>query len=255
MRKALLAAILIMLSVPTAALAQTPPDDASQTQQLAQRGRGKPDREAMRATTAIAEAAATYKDVVEMAMRGRTAALRSGQTTVNATLPRLRPVLDDTAFAALQRHVSEMEEAQAKEDLTATALAAAEAFKTVVSAIHPAMRRMPPDVALMDYAAMRLTVLASATEIDWPAIQATAKDSEKSWIALRRFIRDGNLRVLLARVQSGLRDAVTRNDAAGVKFAASLQADSVAVLHDLFGRMARAMGRRRGGLPIDTSQL
>lgn len=250
MQRALLAAVLIALLIPAPTLAQTPDDTSPQ----AQRGRGKPDREAMRAAATIAAAAATYRGVVEMALQGQTAALRSGQTAVNATLPRLRPLLNEAAYANLERRVRDMEQATARDDLTATALAATEAFKVVVMAINPAMRRMPADVALLDHAGMRLFVLASATEIDWPAIQATAKDSEKSWIALRRFIRDGNLRVLLARIQGGLRDAVARSDPAGVKFAASLQLDSTAVLNDMFDRMARAMGRTRGGLSVSAAQ-
>lgn len=241
--KGLLAAAIVALLIPAPAAAQTPPDDGSL--QLAQRSRGRLDREAMRAATTIAEAAATYKTIIATALRGRPDTVRLQLIQARATLPRLRPVLDDKAYAALESHVTGMEEAHAKDNAVGTALAATEAFKVVVTAIDPAMRRMPPEVALLNYAALKLTVLASAVEIDWPAIQATAKESDKSWIATRRYVRDGNLRVLLAEIQSGLRDAVTRNDAAGVKFAASLQIHSIALLQELFGQMARAMGRAR----------
>jgi hypothetical protein len=138
-----------------------------------------------------------------------------------------------------------MEAAEDSGNLTATALAAAESFKTIIMAMNPQMRRTPVEVSLHTYAALKLVVLASASTPDWPAMVLTAKDSEKSWIALRRMVRDTNLRVLLSEIQSGLRDSVTRNDAAGVKFAARLQVGSTAVLRDFFERFARSMARGR----------
>ena len=42
-----------------------------------------------------------------------------------------------------------------------------------------------------------------------------------------------------------MREAVTRNDAASVKFAARLQVGSTAVLRDFFERFARSMARGR----------
>jgi len=140
-----------------------------------------------------------------------------------------------------------METAEAKGNLNATALAATEAFKVVVTEMDPQMRRLPLEVSLQTYSAFRLVVLASAPQIDWPAVSQAAKDSEKSWIALRRMVRDTNLRVLLSEIQSGLRDAVGRNDAPSVKFAARLQVASTAVLRDFFNRMAQAMARSRPG--------
>ena len=58
-------------------------------------------------------------------------------------------------------------------------------------------------------------------------------------------VRDTNLRVLLSEIQSGLREAVTRSDAASVKYGARLQIASTAVLRDFFERFARSMARGR----------
>ena len=245
---AILVPALLVLAMPAPTRAQTAalaPDDAAQLAQQQQRGRGRPDREAMRAADTIAEAAATYRHVIEMALRGQIAPVQAGVTEAHRMQPRLRPLLDDKANTALDSAGNAMDTALAKEDLTATGLAAAEAFKTVVTSIDPQMRRMPSDVALLHYTALRLAVLVSATEIDWAAVRATAKDAEKAWIGTRRTLRNGNLRVLLSEIQSGLRDAAARNDAAGVKFAATLQIQSIAVLQDFFTRMAQAMGRAR----------
>lgn len=140
-----------------------------------------------------------------------------------------------------------MESAEASGNLSATAVAASEAFKVVVAAMDPQLRRLPLEVSLHTASALKLVALTAAPEPDWAAIGQTAKESEKSWIALRRMVRDTNLRVLLSEVQSGLRDAVARKDAASVKFAARLQVGSTAVLRDFFTRMMQAMARGRGG--------
>jgi hypothetical protein len=242
--KRLLAAAILALAIPAPELAhaQASPDDASF---LAQRCRGRVDREAMRGAAVIAEAAATYRSIVDMALRNRPAGVRIGIAESHALLPRLQPVVDDRTYGAVEARVTDMDNAFAKEDLNGAALAATEAFRGVVTAIDPTVRRMPLDVALLHYTAMKLAVLSSASEIDWPAIQATAKESERSWIGIRRYIRDANLRVLLAEINSGLREAANRNDAAGVRFAASLQTQSIAVLQDFFERLTQAMARAR----------
>jgi hypothetical protein len=103
------------------------------------------------------------------------------------------------------------------------------------------MRRIPLEVSLHTYNALKLVILASVGQPDWPAVVQTLKDSEKSWIALRRIVRDTNLRVLLSHVQGGLREALKRSDAESIKFGARMQIASAAVLRDFFGRMAGAM--------------
>lgn len=242
--KRLLAAAILALAIPMPlpAYAQAPSDDASV---LMQRGRGRVDREAMRGATVIAEAAATYRSIIDMALRGRPAGVRIGITEARALLPKLQPAVDDRTYGAIEARTTDMDNAFAKEDLHGAALAATEAFRGVVTAIDPTVRRMPLDVALLHYTAMKLAVLSSSSEFDWPAIQATAKESERSWIGIRRYIRDANLRVLLAEINSGLREAANRNDAAGVRFAANLQIQSIPVLQDFFERLTQAMARAR----------
>jgi hypothetical protein len=243
---AAVAGLILAVSLVLPAAAQTPPADDAIAQQ-AQHGREgrRQAREVQRAANLFSEAATTYVEIINLCLTNRGGSVRSVLGSARGELTRLRPMLSEEVQKALDDRLAQMEAAEDSGNLTATALAAAESFKTIIMAINPQMRRTPVEVSLHTYAALKLVVLASASTPDWPAMVQTAKDSEKSWIALRRMVRDTNLRVLLSEIQSGLRDSVTRNDAAGVKFAARLQVGSTAVLRDFFERFARSMARGR----------
>ena len=236
-------ALVLALSITLPAAAQTPSADEATGE--TDRGRGKQAREMARAATRFSEAASTYAEIVNLALTERAGAVRINIASARGDLKRLRPYLDEEATANLEGRLDEMEAAEDDGDLTATALAATEAFKIIVTTMKPQMRRTPLQVSLHTYSAFKLVVLASAVEIDWAAVGQAQKQSEKSWIALRRMVRDTNLRVLLSEIQRGLREAVARNDAPGVKFGARLQIASTAVLRDFFQRVSRAMARRR----------
>ena len=237
----------VSLVLPALAQSQPPPADDAIAQQAQQgrESRGKQAREAQRAATLFSDAATTYVEIINLCLTNRGGSVRAVLRSASGELARLRPMLKEDAQKTLESRLGEMETAESNGDLTTTALAAAESFKTVITAMNPQMRRTPIEVSLHTYSAFKLVVLASAVQVDWPAIALTARDSEKSWIALRRMVRDTNLRVLLSEIQSGLRDAVARNDATGVKFGARLQIASTAVLRDVFERFAQSMARGR----------
>jgi hypothetical protein len=236
-------ALVLAVSIMSPAVAQAPPPDevTGETPRI----RGKQAREMARAAMLLSEAASTYAEIINLCLTDRASAVRLNLSSARGELTRLRPILKEETATALETRINEMEAADASGNLTATALAATEAFKVIVTSMRPEMRRTPLEVSMHTYAAFKLVVLASATELDWAAVGQAQKESEKSWIALRRMVRDTNLRVLLSEIQSGLREAVGRSDAASVKFGARLQIASTAVLRDFFGRMARAMARGR----------
>ncbi len=167
------------------------------SQGKSQRGRGKEARQAARVATLFSEAASTYAEIVNLCLTDRAPAVRLALSSARGELTRLRPMLKEETAAALEKRLADMEAAEAIGNLTSTALAATESFKTIVTAMDPQMRRTPLEVSLHTYSAFKLVVLASAAQPDWPAVTQAQKESEKSWIALRRMVRDTNLRVLL----------------------------------------------------------
>jgi hypothetical protein len=240
---AAVAGLILAVSMVLPVAAQTPPPDDVTGQ--VQRGRGKEARQAQRVATQFSEAASTYAEIVNLCLTDRAPAVGLAINSARGELARLRPMLKEETAAALEKRFDEMVIAETNGDLTATGLAATEAFKIVITAMDPQLRRTPLEVSLHTYSAFKLVLLASAAQIDWPAVTQSAKESEKSWIVLRRMVRDTSLRVLLSEIQSGLREGVARNDAASVKFAARLQVGSTAVLRDFFERFARSMARGR----------
>lgn len=250
--KSAVLALVLAASIALPGVAQTSPDaPTGQTQ----RDRGRQAREAARAAALLSDAASTYVEIASLGSMGRAGAealqarlrrdVRGNLRSAGRELRRLRPFLNEETAGRLDRRLQEMDTAEADGDLTATALAATESFRTIVTTMTPEMRRIPLEVSLHTYNALKLLILASVGQPDWPAVVQTLKDSERSWIALRRMVSDTELRVLLSEIQSGLREALKRSDAENIKFGARMQIASAAVLRDLFDRMARAMARQR----------
>jgi hypothetical protein len=243
-------ALVFAMSVALPSAAQTPSDD---TARQTERDRGKQAREAAEAAALFSEAASTYVEIVYLCSMSRPGAealhaslrrdVRVHLRSARRELMRLRPFLNEETAGTLNRRLQEMEAAEANGHLIATALAATESFRVIATAMRPEMRRIPSEVSLHTYNALKLLILASVGQPDWPTVVQTLKDSEKSWIALRRIVYDTNLRVLLSDTQSGLRQALKRSDAANIKFGARMQIASAGVLRDSFERMARAMAR------------
>jgi hypothetical protein len=243
---ACLALALLHIHVP-----QARAQSAEDSMQMQQRGTGKPSREVVRAAAALTEAATTYSEIVEFTVTDRADAARLRIRTARAELQLVRPFVSDEVYGLLDRRVAEMELAESKGDFTGIGLSATDAFKLIATNYAPQMRRTPLELSMHTYSAFKVIVLASAPQVNWVALAQATKESEKSWINLRRLVRDTNLRVLLSEVQAGLRDAVTRNDGESTKFAARLQIGSVGVLRDFFDRMQRAMAQGRSGRSRD----
>ena len=225
MPRAMAAAFALVLAVSVArpAVAQTPVSDARQQEAVA-----------------FAEAASTYEEIVDLFLSNRTGAMQVALGSVRPVLKRLRPSLNEQTAATLDRHLEEMETAEAKGNLSTTALTAAESFRTVVTAMPSQMqRRTPVELSMYAYWAYRIVILASEARSNWPELMQSAKESERSWILLREMVRDANMRTLLEEHQRGVSEAVARKDANAVKFAARVQIASAAVLDNFFGSTER----------------
>ena len=145
-------------------------------------------------------------------------------------------------FETLGRQLTEMEQASAKSDVFATALVAVEAYRAIENAMDTARRPSPIGVAMLDYSGFKLSILAATSDTDWATIATTANDSEGTWSALDKSVKNTSLRSLVQAIQDGLRGAVERKDIHGVKFAAKLQLEVVDVLEQYFTRGAKPGG-------------
>jgi hypothetical protein len=215
------------------ALAQSPSVESTKSFVLAQRSSATPIKDAKRNST-LAAAASITEDLIDFALAGKPDAVVEKVGAMRKTFPTLRPMLSESDAATLERRVIEMEQASAKGDITGTALAAVEAYRTIESAMDVARTPVPIEVAMMDYSGFKLSILAGAQTTDWPAIAATTMEADSFLIALAKKIQDTSIRNLVSAIQSGLKVAVERKEINGVKFAAKMQLEVVDVLEQYF---------------------
>jgi hypothetical protein len=220
----------LMLST---ALAQSQHSGPMTTVKLAQKTSPTPIKDANR-NAKLADAASINEDLIGFSLEGKADKVTEQVGAMRKALPTLRPLLDVSIFETLERQLAEMEQASSKSDVFATALVAVEAYRVIENAMDTAHRPSPIGVAMLDYSGFKLSLLASTPDTDWPTIAATAKESDGSWSALDKSVKDASLRNLLNAIQEGLRGAVERKDIHGVKFAAKMQLEAVDVLEQYF---------------------
>ena len=224
------------------ALAQSPSVQPTKSLVLAQRSSATPIKDAKRNST-LAAAASITEDLIDFALAGKPDAVVEKVGAMRKTFPTLRPMLSGSDAATLERQVIEMEQASAKGDITGTALAAVEAYRTIESATDARHGPVPMEVAMIDYSGFKLSILAAMPAADWPAITATAGEAELFWAELAKKIHDTSIRNLGGAIRAGLKGAVERKDINGVKFAAKMQLEVVDVLEQYFKGAYRSPAR------------
>ena len=223
----------VMAIVLSPALGQTTKTEPMAAPQSSQNASAKPNEQSDR-NALLADAASINEDLIGFALDGETAKVADKVLAMRRALPALRPLLDDGTFEVLTRHASTMEQALAKKNVLASALAAVEAYRTIEHAIEASSRSAPIGVAMLDYSGFKLSLLAAAREPDWARIRAGVQESREFWSALVGNIEDKRMRNLFAVIQDGLKSATERKDINGVKFAAKVQLEAVDVLEQYF---------------------
>ena len=235
MLKSTMTAIACSALVLSTALAQSHQTGPTATVKLSQKTSPAPSKDATR-NVKLADAASINEDLIGFALEGKAGQVVEKVTAMRKALPTLRPLLSGSAFEALGRQLTEMEQASSKSDIFGTALAAVEAYRAIENAMDVARRPSPIEVAMLDYSGFKLSILAATQDTDWATIAATATESDSSWSALDKRVKDASIRNLVQAIQDGLKGAVERKDIHGVKFAAKLQLEVVDVLEQYFQR-------------------
>ena len=235
MLKSTMTAIACSALVLSTALAQSHQTGPTATVKLAQKTSPAPSKDATR-NVKLADAASINEDLIGFALEGKAGQVVEKVTAMRKALPTLRPLLSGSAFEALGRQLTEMEQASSKSDVFGTALVAVETYRVIENAMDTASRPSPIEVSMLDYSGFKLSILASTQHTDWSTIAATANDSDGSWSTPGKSVKDTSLRNLVQAVQNGLRGAVERQDVHGVKFAAKMQLEVVDVLEQYFQR-------------------
>jgi hypothetical protein len=178
--------------------------------------------------------ASLNENLVEFALDGNTAKINETTTAIEASLPKLRPVLPATTLTAIESQMRDQKTAVKAGNRLGIALASVELYRLAQEAIDPHSRAVPVQVALLDYAGFKILALAKGNPVDWASISATGKDAVSSWRQLEARISSVALRTMIGSIMTGLVDAPAVKDAAYTAFAARMLLDSVDLLEGQF---------------------
>ena len=200
-------AITLSALIVSTTLVQAQPSAPIDVGRLAQKISPTPNKAATRNAT-LTDTASINEDLIGFALAAKTDKVAEKVAAMRKALPALRPLFDISLFETLGRQVTEMEQASSRSDLLGTALAAVEVYRVLENGMDNARRPSPIEVAMLDYSGFKLSILAATQNTDWATVVATAGDSDGSWSALEKRIKDGSIRNLVQAIQDGLKSAV-----------------------------------------------
>src|SRR3979490_3201576 len=150
MLKRTITAVALSALMLSTTLAQSLQSDPLAAVKLTQKTPPPPSKDAAR-NAKLADAASINEDLIGFALEGKAGQVVEKVTAMRKALPTLRPLLSGSAFEALGRQLTEMEQASSKSDIFGTALAAVEAYRAIENAMDVARRPSPIEVAMLDY--------------------------------------------------------------------------------------------------------
>jgi hypothetical protein len=184
-------------------------------------------------------AASPFEDLTEAALAHDARGMRQALKAYGDQAAAVDKVLSVPARREMASLLAAIRRAESQGDSQAVALNSVEAYRVLVESLDPNDLVVPIQVAKLDYAGFRLTVLLAASPPDWPAIQKTGEEATGQWHALEPRVGDKGLRDAVKTMLTGLRQAtVTNNDEMAV-FAARMDLALVDLLEGYFERVAK----------------
>jgi hypothetical protein len=180
------------------------------------------------------DVASLNENLVEFALDRNAAKITETANAIEASLPKLRPAVPATTYAAIESRMREQRTAVKAGNPTGTALASVEIYRLLQEAIDPHSRPIPVQVPLLDYAGFKILACAKGNAVDWPSIRATANEASSFWKQAEPHISSVALRTMMGSILTGLGDASATKDPAYTAFAARVLLDSVDLLEGQF---------------------
>lgn len=188
-------------------------------------------------------AASPFEHLSELAVvgdwKGAGAAMKKFEPLQRATVNAL-PASWRKQF---ESQLAAIHDSHGRRDGYTLALQAADAYRTVVAAQDAAALPVPIEVSLLDYAGFKLTALLSRTSPGWQAVQATAAEARRFWMAIQPRLKDKSMQTLTATTIDGLVKAAQDRARARVQVAARVDLDLVDVLEAHFTAIATSRAR------------
>jgi hypothetical protein len=195
----------------------------------------------------IADVASINEDIVEFALAGDAGRVRKKFIDLKAALLKLRSDVHEATYQAVSDELAGIEAALGQSDMTGVELAAVEAYRTLEQEMAVRDRVAPIEVSMLDYSGFKLSAFANAKKLDWAAIQVAADEAKGFWSLLQPSVTKKGLKDLMNTIHAGFEEAVQRQNAAQLAFAAKLELDAVDLLE---GHFADAYKTGAGALPV-----
>lgn len=217
--------LLLVTSVSASAQTSTPPPT------------GTPSAQRTATTTAqslIDRAATSAETATEVAIAGDSAKAALAITKLKEEVVGLKTDLPPEVNVAVSTEIGKAEANLSKNDLTGSALATAEVYRSLQQSINVKLRTIPLEVALLDYSGFKLQALSQAAATDWSAISAASEEAQTFWAKLAPTVKSKELKDMMMTIESGFKEGVKQKNAMLVSFGSKVLLNAVDLLEGQF---------------------
>ena len=156
---------------------------------------------------------------------------------------RARGILPDAAASTLDARLAAIAAARQAQDRPSLALAAVETYRHLVQSQAAATAQVPIPVSLLDYAGFRYDALVQAPNVDWAAMEQSARFAGAQWRAIEPRITSPALRGVIPQSIDAMSVAVRQRDVAFARSAAATELALVDLLEEHAATQGSGAGR------------
>lgn len=179
-------------------------------------------------------AAEPFEALIEQAFKASPRSLDEPIAAADRAVDRVRASLQPQAASELDERLTEIHSARAENDRGSLALAAAEAYRILVSAAPPA--KIPTAVNLLDYATFRYKADLRSRPVRWRDMKSAAEFAAEQWNAISDRVSDPALARQVEAVLQQMDTAVARKSVVQASTATKRAFDLVDKLEAYFSR-------------------
>ncbi len=184
----------------------------------------------------LLSAASQFEDLIEYALAGNSQGMNRVIQIWDDQAAGVNEVIPIEVWRDLTTQIDSIRIALKLRDNEAVAMNAVEAYRLLVQSLAPEAMVAPVAVSMLDYAGFRTNVLLHAPSPDWAAIQETAEEAQRQWLAIEGRLDEHGLRDVMHTMIAGMIKAATTQNPDMAGFAADMDLALVDVLEGYFER-------------------
>lgn len=183
--------------------------------------------------SALMAAAEPFENLTEAAFTSDTKKLDDLIAKAKSSAVGASKLLSPSEAEALTRHVAAIESARAGNKSADLAIAAVEAYRTLVSN-SGGHQKVPKEVSLLDYSGFRYQADLKAQPIRWSDTVSALDFADAQWMQISATVSDKALRTKMSDTLAGMRAASQSKDAKAGMSASTQELDLVDGLEKYF---------------------